>query len=350
LIDLPPKIGLGLIGCGYSGCELHAVWYKNIPEITLVATVDSNVERAREAAERFGAETFADDWREIINNPAVDVVDVNVPPSLNKQITVAAAEAGKHILCEKPMATNLKDADEMIFAAQKNNVTLMIAHVLHFFPEYAELKKAVHQNMIGKLQAGNAIRWLGEPYFPFSSTWNKWYGSRELGGGVTFSMQIHDLDFLRSLFGKVREVQSACRNFTHREFTIDDFSATALFFDDERMALAQASWVSPSPFTQQLDLFGDEGFLSLRTGGRLTSIEAAKGEPAVTAYFRDGSSKDLPITSVNGYYAEIHHFIACLLKDEKPMLDPRESRETLKVTLAALESAESGKRVRVNAG
>jgi len=124
---------VALIGFEYSGCELHAVWYKNIPEINLVAAVDSNVERARKAAERFGAETSTDDWRKIINNPAVDVVHVNVPPSLNKDIAVAAAGAGKHILCEKPMATNLKDADEMIAAAEKNHVTLMIAHVLHFF-------------------------------------------------------------------------------------------------------------------------------------------------------------------------------------------------------------------------
>lgn len=345
---MPSQIGVALIGCGYSGCELHAVWYKEIPETRLIATVDSSLERARKAAERFGAETFTDDWRKVINNPTVDMVDLNVPPSFNKEITVAAAEAGKHVLCEKPMATNLKDADEMTAAAEKNDVRLMIAHVLHFFPEYAEVKKAVHQNMIGKLQAGNAIRWLGEPYFPFSSTWNRWYGSRELGGGVTFSMQIHDLDFLRSLFGKVREVYSVCRNFTHREFTIDDFSATSLLFDDEKIALAEASWVSPSPFTQQLDLFGDQGFLCLRTGGRLTSIEASKGEPAVTAHFKDGSSKSLPTTNVNGYYAEIRHFISCLVNDEKPILDPCESRETLEVTLAALESAKSGKRVKVN--
>jgi len=339
---------VALIGCGYSGCELHGVWYKKIPEINLIATVDSNIDRARNAAQRFGAKTFTDDWRNVLKNPAVDMIDINVPPSFNKDIAVAASEAGKHVLCEKPMATSLKDADEMIAASEKNHVKLMIAHVLHFLPEYAELRKAVDQDMIGRLQAGNAIRWLGEPYFPFSSTWNKWYGSIELGGGVTFSMQIHDLDFLRSLFGKVTEVYSVCRNFTHREFMIDDFSATTLFFDNGKIALAEASWVSPSPFTQQLDLFGEEGFLSLRTGGRLTSIEASKGQPAVTAYFKDGSSRSLPTSEVNGYYAEIKHFISCLVNDEKPVLDPRESRETLKVTLAAVESAKSAKPVKMN--
>lgn len=345
---MSPKTGVALIGCGYSGCELHAVWYKDIPEIDLIAVVDADLQRAKKAAEQFGARTFTEDWRRILANPAIDMVDVNVPPSLNKEITVAAAEAGKHILCEKPMATNLKDADEMIGAAERAHVKLMIAHVLHFFPEYVELKNAVEHEMIGRLEAGNAIRWLGEPYFPFSSTWNKWYGSREFGGGVTLSMQIHDLDFLKTLFGKVREVYSVSRNFTHKEFAIDDFSATTLFFDEGRTALAEASWVSSAPFTQQLDLFGSEGFLSLRTGGRLTSIEASKGEPSVTAYFKDGSSKPLPTSNVNGYYAEIKHFISCLVNDEKPMLDPRESRETLKITLAALESAESNKPIRLD--
>jgi len=340
------KIGVALIGCGYSGCELHGVWYKQIPEIKLVAVVDSNIDRARKAAERFGAEICTADWREVLNNPAVGMVDVNVPPGLNREIVVAAAEAGKHILCEKPMATNLEDADEMITAADRNHVKFMIGHVLHFFSEYAEVKKAVAENIIGKLHAGNAIRWLGEPYFPFSSTWNKWYGSRELGGGVTFSMQIHDLDFLKAIFGKVRRVSSVNGNFTHREFDIDDFSATTLFFE-EGMAMAEASWVSPSPFTQQLDLFGEKGFLSLRTGGTLTSIEASKGGPAVTAYLKDGTSRAFPAGDVNGYCAEIKHFVACVMNDEKPSLDPRDSRETLEVTLAALESAKTGKPVKL---
>jgi predicted dehydrogenase len=347
-MSLPSKVGVALIGCGYSGCELHGVWYRDIPEMKLVAVADSSIDRARKAAERYGAQTCTDDWRRVLSNPAVDMVDVNVPPSLNKEIVVAATEAGKHVLCEKPMATSLTDADEMIAASEGNHVKLMIAHVLHFFPEYVEVKRAVDENMIGRLHAGNAIRWLGEPYFPFSSTWNKWYGSRELGGGVTFSMQIHDLDFLKTLFGKVREVHSIGRNFTHREFSIDDFSATTLFFQDGRAALAEASWVSSSPFTQQLDLFGEDGFLSLRTGGTLTSIEASKGGPAATAYFKDGTSRALPTSDVNGYYAEIKHFVSCVLNDQKPLLDPHESRETLKITLAALESAKTGKRVEVN--
>jgi UDP-N-acetylglucosamine 3-dehydrogenase len=341
-MDLSSKIGVALIGCGYSGCELHGVWYKDIPEIKLVTAVDSNLERARKAAERFGATSSTNDWRAVLNDPDVSMVDVNVPPGLNREIVVAAAEAGKHILCEKPMATSLQDADAMIAAADRNHVKFMIGHVLHFFPEYAEVKEAVAENVIGKLHAGNAIRWLGEPYFPFSSTWNKWYGSRELGGGVTFSMQIHDLDFLKAIFGKVRRVQSFNRNFTHREFDIDDFSVTALFFE-KGMAVTEASWASPSPFAQQLDLFGEDGFLSLRTGGTLTSIEASKGGPAVIAYLKDGSAKEFPTGDVNGYCEEIRHFVSCVIDDKKPCLDPRDSRETLRVTLAALESATTGK-------
>ncbi len=162
------------------------MWYKQIPEIDLVAVVDSRIDQARKTMDRFGARTCSDDWRQVLRNPAVDMVDINVPPSLNKEIVVAAAEAGKHVLCEKPMATNLKDADEMISASERNHVKFMVGHVLHFFPEYVEVKRAVNENMVGKLHAGSAIRWLGEPYFPFSSTWNKWYGSREMGSGATF--------------------------------------------------------------------------------------------------------------------------------------------------------------------
>jgi len=346
-VDLASKIGVALIGCGYSGCELHGVWYKHIPEIKLVTVVDSNIDRARKAAERFGAENCTDDWRTVLNDPAVSMIDVNVPPGLNREIVVAAAEARKHILCEKPMATSLEDADEMIAAADRNHAKFMVGHVLHFFPEYVEVKKVVTGNVIGKLHAGNAIRWLGEPYFPFSSTWNKWYGSRELGGGVTFSMQIHDLDFLRTLFGKVKRVHSFNRNFTHREFDIDDFSVTTLFFE-EGMAVAEASWASPSPFAQQLDLFGESGFLSLRTGGTLTSIEASKGGPAVIACLKDGTSKEFPTSDVNGYCAEIQHFVSCVTGDGKPCLDPRDSRETIRVTLAALESARTGRPVELN--
>lgn len=106
--------------------------------------------------------------------------------------------------------------------------------------------------------------------------------------------------------------------------------------------------MSPSPFTQQLDLFGEEGFLSLRTGGTLTSIEASKGESAVTAYLREGTSREFPKSDVSGYCTEIKHFVACVIDDKTPCLDPRDSRETLKVTLAALESARTVRPVEVN--
>jgi predicted dehydrogenase len=142
-------------------------------------------------------------------------------------------------------------------------------------------------------------------------------------------------------------VHSFNRNFTHREFDIDDFSVTTLFFE-EGMAVAEASWASPSPFAQQLDLFGESGFLSLRTGGTLTSIEASKGGPAVIACLKDGTSKEFPTSDVNGYCAEIQHFVSCVTGDGKPCLDPRDSRETIRVTLAALESARTGRPVELN--
>lgn len=344
----PNKIGIALIGCGYSGCELHAVWYQHIPELQLIAAVDQDIERARKAADRFGAKIYSDNYRDVLKNSEIDVVDINVPAHLNREITVAAAEAGKHILCEKPMAVNLDDADAMIAATEKNRIKFMVGHVLHFFPEYISLKKAVKQNVIGKIYSGNAIRWIGEPYYPLSSLWNKWYGSPEMGGGVTLSTQVHDIDILKSIFGNVKEVYSVQRNYTHKEFMIDDFSTTLLFFDDERMAATMTSWASSSPLTQELDLFGDEGYLSLRSGGTLTSIKSPKGLSPVKAYLKDGSVINLEVENVSGYFNEIKHFISCIINDEKPIVDPYSSRESLKITIAALNSAKIGKKIKID--
>jgi predicted dehydrogenase len=198
------------------------------------------------------------------------MVDVNAPPGLNREIVVAAAEAGKHILYEK-----------------------------------------------GNLEAGHLQHANPRSGFP------------------------------KNPLREVKRVHSFSRNFTHQEFDIDDFNVTMLFFADG-MAVAEASWVSSSPFEQQLDLFGEDGFLSLRTGGTLTSIEASKGGPAVTAYLKDGASKEFPSSDVNGYCAEIEHFVSCVIDGGKPCLDPCDGRETLRVTLATLKSARTTRPVELN--
>ncbi|MEM4246150.1 MAG: Gfo/Idh/MocA family oxidoreductase, partial [Candidatus Bathyarchaeia archaeon] len=280
-------------------------------------------------------------------DPEIDAVYLTLPNALHAEWTIKAAEAGKHILCEKPMATSLKEADEMIEAAARNRVKLMIAHVLHFLPEYAAVKKVLLKGDVGRAFSGCALRWLGEPYFPFSSAWDGWYSRPEMGGGATLSMQIHDIDFFRSLFGDAKEVYTVSRNFNHPGSGTDDFSVTTLFFDNGTIATCEAGFASPSPFTQQLDLLAEAGYITLRSGGLLTSIKGSGASPVKT-FYKDGRVEEVAVEEVNGYCEEIRHFVSCVVKDETPKVSPYDSRETLRTVLACLESANRGRNVKVS--
>jgi len=151
------KLNIGVIGCGWAG-EQHARAYSYLTEAKILAVADLEEARSKDLAKRCGADTWDTDYSKILEDPRIDAISICLPHHLHSRVVVEAAKAGKHILCEKPMASNVDQADEMIRATKKAGVTFMIAENVRFHPINLEIKEVIQQDYIGEVFLARIFR------------------------------------------------------------------------------------------------------------------------------------------------------------------------------------------------
>ena len=334
---------VGLIGCGNIGIGAHLPAYAHIPEAELVAVCDIIEERVQTAAERTGATPYTD-YRELLEHEGLDMVDICLPSDLHAEATIAAAEAGKHVLCEKPMAHRLEAADGMIEAVKKVGVKLMIGQVRRFDHRYMSIKEQLDAGKVGRPVF---IRRAERQFLPFPP--DAWQWDPKRGGGVILDIGVHATDLFRWFLGyeavevyaiakSVREAARAAGSYDHAFITCK--------FDGGGIGFAEASWAYPQGFGgtlyAQLDVVGTEGkiqYADKDTNPMLTYTTERGHE--LPRYFRFMS------TTEYAFEEEIHHFARCVLDDREPAVSPQDARAALEMALAAQRSAEEGRPVRL---
>src|SRR5215470_6176822 len=194
---------VGLIGCGNIARSAHLPAMRSLRDrVSLVAAADLNREAAQAAAAPWGADAYTD-GREIIGRPDVDVIVIATPEAAHREWTVAAASAGKHVLCEKPMAPSLEDADAMIAACRGAGVHLMIGHSRRFTRRYMEIRRAIDRGEIGtvRLVRENERRPGTRAGAAGYYTATHWTGDPALSVGAALTNGIHEADLLRWFTG-----------------------------------------------------------------------------------------------------------------------------------------------------
>lgn len=188
-----------IIGAGTMG-RYHAQAYAGMKDVRVSGIVDRDRRRAEELAKPLCASVFST-CEEAFEAVPADVVDICLPTPLHKPFVLKAADTGKHVICEKPLARNLEDAREMIDACREKGVQLFIGHVVRFFPEYVRARELVKSGRIGDV---TVVRTGRGGSFPVG--WNDWYADFQASGGLVLDMIIHDFDYLRWCFGEVERV------------------------------------------------------------------------------------------------------------------------------------------------
>lgn len=196
-------IKAALIGIGYIG-HAHLSALQQISNVKIAAIVDFNEENGKKIASENDAEYFKN-IDELLKNSDIDFVDICVPTFTHAEIAVKAANAGKHVLCEKPLTLSLDDADKMIEAVKNNNVKAMTGHVLRFWPEYVKIKEIIDSGYIGKPLNAFCERICITPDWQVGA-WDK---NEKFSGGAAIDLHIHDLDFLIWLFGRPEIVKAS---------------------------------------------------------------------------------------------------------------------------------------------
>jgi len=340
------RIGVGLIGCGNIGAGGHLPAYAHIPEAELVAVCDAVESLAHTAAARSGAKAYTD-YRQLLEREDINMVDICLPTYLHAPIAIAAMEAGKHVLCEKPIAHSSEAADAMIEAARKAGVKLMIGQVRRFDHRYTSIKAQIDAGKVGKPVF---IRRAERQFLPFPP--DAWQWDPAQGGGVILDIGVHVTDLFRWYFGQEAvEVYAIARSVREaaREAGSYDHAFITCKFDGGGVGFAEMSWAYPQGFGgalyAQLDVVGTEG--KIQYGEKDTNpmlIYSVEKGHELPRYFKFMS------TTEYAFEEEIRHFVRCILDDREPAVSPQDARAALEMALAAQRSAETGAPVSLPSG
>lgn len=330
------KVGWGLVGLGAIAGSQHLPGIDKSENSELVAVCSRTEQKAKEWSKRFGARKAYSDYSRMIQDPEIDVIDITTPNFLHSRQTVIAAEQGKHVFCEKPMAPTVKECKEMISACKRNHVKLMIGYMLRFKPHHIRMKEMIEAGKLGILLFGRAQfhGWISsekKTYLKYTNRCGEIPPLQDLG--------VHCIDTLRFLMGDVVEVTAYANTIIHRY--ADTISLLLMKLEGSTYAFVDCSFCTR--FTsepQKLEVYGTKGSVFATTigGGFGGNVET----------FTADGWMNLEIQEENHYRKEITHFSDCILRDVEPVVSGEEGLKTQKVVAAAIESRNKGMKVEVS--
>ena len=284
------KVGIGIIGTGFAR-KVQIPGFKACDDAEIVSVASASFENARSTAEEFGIEHFTADWRETVSHPAVDLVCITTPPALHREMTLLAIKHSKHILCEKPMAMNVTEAEEMTKAADSSGVIALIDHELRFLPGRQRAFAMLREGVIGRVRHAKynfRAAYRGNPELP----WN-WWSDIEQGGGALGAIDSHVIDSL--LWFLDADITSVfCQLNTHvrerkdrdgkvRQVTTDDEANLLLRFADSELTenatgVVGCSMSEPPEYMNRLEFFGSNGSMRVDNLGELYIAETGAAD------------------------------------------------------------------------
>jgi predicted dehydrogenase len=328
---------IALVGCGNIGVKGHLPVYAGIPNVTLVGVCDTIEPLTDAAAELTGAPAYTN-LGDLLEGVDVDAVDICTPPRTHAELAIQAMEAGKHVLCEKPIAHSLQDADAMIEAASANKVRMMIGQVRRFDHRYVALKNQIDAGRVGRPVF---IRRAERQLLPFPS--DTWFWDPAAGGGVILDIGVHALDLFRWMFDdepvEIRAVARAVHR-SAREAGSFDYAMITCKFARGGIGFAEASWAHPEGFGPglyaSLDVVGTDGILeySDRNANPMLEFDNEKGA-TLPRYFALMSATE------HAFEAQITHFVDSVREGQDFVVDAHDARTALSMALAAQQSAMS---------
>src|SRR5438309_8352639 len=200
------KLGWGLIGCGDIAQKRVAPAIRDSAPSELIAVNRAQSELAAAFGKQFGARRWYLDWKKLLRDEEIDAVYIATPVHLHAEQAIAAAEAGKHVLCEKPMAMSVRECDQMIAACRSNKVKLGVAYYRHFYPVVERIKAIIKSGEIGTpvLAQINAF----EQFNPAADNPRAWLLRKDIaGGGPMFDFGCHRIEVLTNIFGPIAEAK-----------------------------------------------------------------------------------------------------------------------------------------------
>ena len=318
-------IRIGVIGTGFAG-STHARASVGLSGARLTAIAAATIAEAEPLATELGVRV-APDAAALSASEDVDLVVVASPTYLHAEHVIAAAKAGKHVFCEKPIARTLEDARAMVRACDDAGVRLAIGHVVRFFPEYRRAKELLDAGALGRA----AVATLTRGTLPVGAA-RAWYLDPAKSGGVVLDLMLHDLDVLRWWFGEPARVYGK----RLAGGGAVDYALATLRYLDRPIVQLEASWAEHAGFRTTFEIRGDRGMLAHDSRAVAPFVVQSPAGDANAGVIPAPTLRETP------YRRQLRDLTERLARGEPPLVDGREGSRSLGLGLAVIESAERG--------
>lgn len=325
-------LGICLIGCGRAGM-IHARNFMNkVPGAHMAAVVDVVEDAAKSAAQELGINTWYTDYHDILKNDDVDAVVVVSPTNLHKQIVLDCANAKKHIFCEKPMAMNTLECDEMIAACDKNGVKLQIGFMRRHDLSFREAKRLLDEGAVGELvQIHSCTRGPSKP--------RPWMYDLKKSNGILAEVNSHDIDSIRWFAdSEIKELYAVAGNFRNPEAAAqypdyyDSVLMNGTFENGVQFSIDGAAYVQYG-YDSKMEIIGTKGVLQVGRSDanfvKCTTVEHGTSTPFINSWMT---------LFIDAYLAEDIAFTEAILNDTEPKVTGRDGRQAVRIVEAGNES------------
>lgn len=337
----PSNYRVGIIGAGAIAQVCHMPGYARNDRADLAAFADPALARHKEVRQLFGELKGYKDYRDMLANESLDVVSVCTPNKFHAEAAIAALKAGCHVLCEKPMAVTLKEADRMIAAASDARKKLMVGFTHRFFAGPRRCKELLAKKALGKPFMIRVRFAHGGPYPGWAKS--DWFYKPDLaGGGALFDMGIHAIDLCLWLFGPVAAVSARASTLV-RKIEVDDNALLMLEFESGALGYIEVGWTSKPGFAG-MEIYGTDASLicDYRNGVKMVGGKASAGRDNTTEW-----QMLEPKPAAGGWDIEIDHWLEVVRGKENLTMDGAAGRAALEVALAAYKSSQTGRRIAI---
>ncbi|MGI6269187.1 MAG: Gfo/Idh/MocA family protein [Candidatus Howiella sp.] len=354
------KLKIGIVGCGGIANGKHMPALSRIPEVEMVAFCDIIEERAQKAAKQYGAEgaKVYTDYKELLADGTIDVVHVLTPNREHCVITVDALEAGKHVMCEKPMAKTAADARKMLEAAKRTGKKLTIGYQNRYRDDSMFLKKACVNGELGEIYfaKAHALRRRGVP------TWGVFTDEEKQGGGPLIDIGTHALDLTLwmmdnyevksvkgSTFRKLAEQKDTGNpwgDWDPNEFTVEDSAFGFIEMKNGATIILESSWAlnTLDVGEAQTSLCGTKAGADMKDGLRINRIDYGK-QSVLKPDMNSGGVAFFEGRRAGAEDVEARMWIDNILNDTEPMVKPEQALVVTEILEAIYTSAKTGKQV-----
>ena len=331
------KVKFGILGCGLIG-DVHIRALLEVDGCELFAVCDASSERAEEFGKKHGVKAYSD-YLKMLADPEIDAVAICTPSGMHKDQTIAALNANKHVLVEKPMALTSADAKEICDAAEKSDKIVSVIFQMRFTEDLQYLKKVIEEGRLGQLTFCDLyMKYWRDPSYYAASPWRGTFAMD--GGGALMNQGIHGIDLLEYIVGGVKDVQGIVRTLSHR-IEVEDTAVAMLEFESGALGTIVASTCAYPGFERRIEIHGDRGYAVLTENSieklMIDGIEQSTEKVSVANTASDPTAVQSMMHKI-----EIENLLSAIEGRGELLIDAKEGKRAVRIIEEIYKSSRQG--------